>query len=231
MTQNAVFGENFLFFKSPNEQGFHLPSTLSSVQVKRGLLFALDDAYIRREAFGVTLIMGAWNYPVQLSLGPLVGAIAAGNCAVVKPSELAPATADLVKTLVRLRFYALYNVHFINLNIVHVLISLGCLFQKVPTYLDPECISVVCGGVPETTDLLTVRFDHIFYTGSPMVGKIVMAAAAKHLTPVILELGKTIFDAGAMTQCIVDRAQQLIRFPYHIAFVKNRWKVSLLRGF
>ena len=88
----------------------------------------------------------------------------------------------------------------------------------MPTYLDPECISVVCGGVPETTDLLTVRFDHIFYTGSPMVGKIVMAAAAKYLTPVILELGKTTFDAGAMTQCIVDRAQRLIRFPYHIAF-------------
>jgi len=142
-------------------------------QVKRGLLFALDDAYIRREAFGVTLIMGAWNYPVQLSLGPLVGAIAAGNCAVVKPSELAPATADLVKTL-------------------------------VPTYLDPECISVVCGGVPETTDLLTVRFDHIFYTGSPMVGKIVMAAAAKHLTPVILEL-------GGKSPCYVDSDVDMYR--------------------
>ena len=71
------------------------------IQVKRGLLFAMDECYIRREPFGVTLIMGAWNYPLQLVLGPLVGAIAAGNCAVLKPSELSPATAELIKTLVR----------------------------------------------------------------------------------------------------------------------------------
>ena len=61
----------------------------------------MDECYIRREPFGVTLIMGAWNYPLQLVLGPLVGAIAAGNCAVLKPSELSPATAELIKTLVR----------------------------------------------------------------------------------------------------------------------------------
>ena len=63
------------------------------------------------------------------------------------------------------------------------------LSRQVPSYLDRDCFSVVCGGIPETTELLKVRFDHIFYTGSPMVGKIVMAAAAPHLTPVTLELG------------------------------------------
>ena len=61
----------------------------------------MDDAFIRREPFGVSLIMGAWNYPLQLTLGPLVGAIAAGNCAVLKPSEMSPATAELVHKLVR----------------------------------------------------------------------------------------------------------------------------------
>merc|ERR1711942_573850 len=135
-----------------------LDSWMKPEKVKRGLLFAMDDAYIRREPFGVSLIMGAWNYPLQLILGPLVGAIAAGNCAVLKPSELSPATAELVKAL-------------------------------VPSYLDPQCFAVICGGIPETTDLLKIRFDHIFYTGSPMVGKIVMAAASKYLTPVTLELG------------------------------------------
>ena len=90
-----------MFYKDANNRDLQF-LLFSFIQVKRGLLFALDDAYIRREPFGVALIIGAWNYPIQLSLGPLVGAIAAGNCAVVKPSELAPATADLIKTLVRL---------------------------------------------------------------------------------------------------------------------------------
>ena len=143
-----------------------LATWMEPEKVKRGLLFAMDEAYIRREPFGVTLIMGAWNYPLQVLLCPLVGAIAAGNCALLKPSELAPATAELVRRL-------------------------------VPAYLNPECFAVVCGGIPETTELLAERFDHIFYTGSPMVGKIVMAAAAKYLTPVILEL-------GGKSPCYVD---------------------------
>jgi acyl-CoA reductase-like NAD-dependent aldehyde dehydrogenase len=64
--------------------------------VKKGLLFMMDDAFIQRQPFGVSLIMGAWNYPVQLALGPLVGAIAAGNAAILKPSDVSPATADLI---------------------------------------------------------------------------------------------------------------------------------------
>ncbi|MEM6531432.1 MAG: aldehyde dehydrogenase family protein [Myxococcota bacterium] len=110
------------------------------------------------EPYGVTLIIAPWNFPVQLALQPLVASIAAGNCAVVKPSELAPATSEQ-------------------------------LAQLIPKYLDTECIAVVEGGVPETTALLEQRFDKIFYTGNGHVARIVMSAAAKHLTPVSLELG------------------------------------------
>ena len=115
-------------------------------------------SYILPEPLGVTLIIGAWNYPVQLLLSPLVPAIAAGNCAVLKPSELAPATSALMAEL-------------------------------LPRYLDSDAFACVEGAVPETTALLEQRWDHILYTGGGQVGKIVMAAAAKHLTPVTLELG------------------------------------------
>ncbi|GAA3223794.1 aldehyde dehydrogenase family protein [Actinocorallia longicatena] len=115
-------------------------------------------ARIVREPLGVVLIISPWNYPVNLALAPLVGALAAGNCAVLKPSELAPATS-------------------------------AALARLVPKYLDTAAVAVVEGGVPETTALLEERFDHIFYTGSGGVGRVVMAAAARHLTPVALELG------------------------------------------
>ncbi|SEA31225.1 aldehyde dehydrogenase family protein [Microbulbifer marinus] len=115
-------------------------------------------SYVLPEPLGVVLIIGAWNYPLQLLLSPLVPAIAAGNCAVLKPSELAPATSGLVAEL-------------------------------LPRYLDRDAFACVEGAVPETTALLEQRWDHILYTGGGRVGKIVMAAAAKHLTPVTLELG------------------------------------------
>ena len=115
-------------------------------------------AAVQREPLGVVLIISPWNYPLQLILGPLLGALAAGNCALLKPSEVAPATSAAVAKL-------------------------------VPEYLDPACVRVVEGGVRETTALLAERFDHVFYTGNGHVGRIVMEAAAKHLTPVTLELG------------------------------------------
>ncbi|NWI95222.1 AL3B1 dehydrogenase, partial [Pitta sordida] len=99
-----------------------------------------------------------WNYPVQLILVPLIGAIAAGNCVVVKPSEIS-------KNIERL------------------------VVEVLPSYLDKDCFAVVTGDVQETTLLLENKFDYIFFTGSPWVGQIVMTAAAKHLTPVTLELG------------------------------------------
>ncbi|GFH36037.1 aldehyde dehydrogenase family protein [Streptomyces pacificus] len=111
-----------------------------------------------REPLGTVLIIAPWNYPLQLALAPLVGAIAAGNTAVVKPSELAPATS-------------------------------AALAHWLPRTLDPQAVTVVEGAVPETTALLEQRFDHVFYTGNGKVGRIVMTAAARHLTPVTLELG------------------------------------------
>lgn len=115
-------------------------------------------SWIQPEPLGIVLVIGAWNYPVQLTLAGMSAAIAAGNCVVIKPSELAPATSAF-------------------------------LARIVPEYLDPECIKVIEGAVPETSALLELAFDHILYTGGGNVGRIVMAAAAKHLTPVTLELG------------------------------------------
>ncbi|WP_444921357.1 aldehyde dehydrogenase family protein [Microbulbifer sp. CnH-101-G] len=127
-------------------------------KVSSPLLTQPATSYIRPEPLGVALIIGAWNYPLQLLLSPLVPAIAAGNCAVVKPSELAPTTSQLIAEL-------------------------------LPSYLDRDAFACVEGAVAETTELLEQRWDHIMYTGGGRVGRIVMAAAAKHLTPVTLELG------------------------------------------
>ncbi|MEU0355525.1 aldehyde dehydrogenase family protein [Streptomyces cyaneofuscatus] len=110
------------------------------------------------DPLGVVLVIAPWNYPVQLLLAPVVGALASGNCVVAKPSELAPATSAAVARL-------------------------------LPRYLDTDTVGVVEGAVEETTALLEQHFDHIFYTGNGTVGRIVMAAAAKNLTPVTLELG------------------------------------------
>ncbi|OBZ87681.1 Aldehyde dehydrogenase, dimeric NADP-preferring [Choanephora cucurbitarum] len=125
---------------------------------KRFVMNAADKTYVRKEAKGVVLILGAWNYPINLLLMPVVGAIAAGNCVVIKPSEVSEHTAELMANL-------------------------------LPKYLDNRAYTVINGGVAENTALLESRFDHIFYTGNGNVGSIVMTAAAKHLTPVTLELG------------------------------------------
>ena len=126
--------------------------------VSKTLMYKPMTCYINKEPLGVVLIIGAWNFPINLTLMPLIGAIVAGNCAIVKPSEISPVTSDL-------------------------------LAELLPKYLDQECYRVVCGGVKETTEILEERFDKIFYTGSGNVGKIAMTAAAKFLTPVVLELG------------------------------------------
>ncbi|AMW15030.1 aldehyde dehydrogenase [Streptomyces qaidamensis] len=110
------------------------------------------------DPLGVVLVIAPWNYPAQLLLTPVVGALAAGNAVIAKPSELAPATSAVLARL-------------------------------LPAYLDTDAVAVVEGGVPETTALLAERFDHIFYTGNGTVGRIVLRAAAEHLTPVTLELG------------------------------------------
>ncbi|XVF58860.1 hypothetical protein PTKIN_Ptkin07bG0100000 [Pterospermum kingtungense] len=117
-----------------------------------------SSAEIVSEPLGVVLVISTWNFPFLLSLDPVIGAIAAGNAVVLKPSEIAPATSSLLARL------------------------LG-------EYMDKSAIRVVEGAIAETSTLLEVKWDKIFFTGGARVGRIVMAAAAKHLTPVTLELG------------------------------------------
>jgi aldehyde dehydrogenase (NAD+) len=136
-------------------------------RVKANLLTFPAKSYLLKEPYGVVLIIAPWNYPVQLALSPLVGAIAAGNCSVLKPSELAPATAAILETL-------------------------------IVTTFEPDYIQVITGDAETSKYLLEQHFDKIFFTGSPRVGKIVMEQAARHLTPVTLEL-------GGKSPCIVDK--------------------------
>ncbi|WOL01520.1 aldehyde dehydrogenase family 3 member H1-like isoform X1 [Canna indica] len=117
-----------------------------------------SSAKIMSDPLGVVLVISAWNYPFLLSIDPVIGAIAAGNAVVLKPSEVAPATSSLFARI-------------------------------LPEYLDTSCVRVVEGSIPETTALLEQKWDKILYTGNARVGRIVMTAAAKHLTPVVLELG------------------------------------------
>ncbi|XP_078122048.1 aldehyde dehydrogenase family 3 member A2b [Sander vitreus] len=135
--------------------------------VEKNLMTISDTVYIKPEPLGVVLIIGAWNYPWAVTIQPLIGAIAAGNAAVVKPSEVCVHTAKVMEDL-------------------------------LPLYIDKELYPVVTGGVSETQELLRQRFDHIFYTGNSVVGKLIMEAAAKHLTPVTLEL-------GGKSPCYIDR--------------------------
>jgi aldehyde dehydrogenase (NAD+) len=147
----------------------HLGRWTRPEKVRAPLVVQPGRATVVREPLGVVLIIGPWNYPLQLVLAPLVAALAAGNCVLVKPSEVAAAAS-------------------------------AALAELLPRYLDAEAVAVVEGGVAETTAVLAERFDHIFYTGNGAVGRVVMAAAAKHLTPVTLELGgksPTLVDASA----------------------------------
>src|SRR5438477_9814114 len=136
----------------------HVREWMKLVPVGTPTLLAPSDVRVRFDPLGVGLIIGTWNYPVMLSLSPLIAAISGGNAAVVKPSEIAPATSEVIARL-------------------------------IPEYLDRDAFSVVQGAAPVATALLQLQWDHIFFTGGTTVAKIVMTAAAKNLTPVVLELG------------------------------------------
>ena len=127
-------------------------------KVSTGLANLPGKSYIIPEPYGTVLVIGAWNYPYQLSLCPAIAAIAAGCTVVLKPSEVPSRTSEVMAQLINQNF-------------------------------DPKLFKVVEGSVKETSALLEIRFDKIFFTGSVPVGKIVYQAAAKHLTPVTLELG------------------------------------------
>ncbi|PID81179.1 MAG: aldehyde dehydrogenase family protein [Clostridiales bacterium] len=139
-------------------------------------------AKLYSDPYGVVLIMSPWNYPFQLTLIPLIGAIAAGNCAVLKPSAYSAHTTDLIAAIIGEAF-------------------------------DDNYISVVTGGREQNKDLLAQKFDYIFFTGSPIVGKIVMQRAAENLTPVTLEL-------GGKSPCIIDKTADIAKTAKRILFGK-----------
>ena len=160
----------------------HLRGWMREKRVPTALSAAPAKSFISPEPYGVVLILAPWNYPVQLCLSPLVGALAAGNCAIVKPSAYAPATSK-------------------------------ALAQLIASAFPPELVAVVQGGREENAALLAERFDYIFFTGSVAVGKVVMEAAARHLTPVTLEL-------GGKSPVIVDKTANLPLAARRIAFGK-----------
>ena len=135
-----------------------------------------------REPYGTVLILAPWNYPFLLAMEPLIGAVAAGNCCVVKPSEYAPHTASIIKKIVE---------------------------KALPSWL----AAVVTGDKTVSEELLEYRFDYIFFTGSPTVGREVLKKAAVHLTPVTLEL-------GGKSPCIVDESANIPMAAKRIVFGK-----------
>ncbi|RAL45867.1 hypothetical protein DM860_006021 [Cuscuta australis] len=136
----------------------NLNTWMSGKKAKLPLAAFPVNAEIIPEPLGVVLIFSSWNFPIGLSLEPMIGAIAAGCVGVLKPSEQAPACSSL-------------------------------LAELIPAYLDPKAFKVIEGGALVSEVLLEHKWDKIFFTGSVQVGRAVMTAAAKHLTPVTLELG------------------------------------------
>ena len=146
----------------------HLRRWMHPEKKKTNLLNFPSSSYVLREPLGVVLIIGPWNYPLQLLFTPLVGAIAAGNCVVLKPSEFAPAASVVMKKVIEESFPKEYIL-----------------------YVEGDGVQVV----PEMMN--NFRFDHVFYTGSTTVGKIIYKMAAEKLTPVTLEL-------GGKSPCVVE---------------------------
>lgn len=160
----------------------HLKKWAKPKRVKGTWINFPSSNYTIAEPYGAVLVIAPWNYPIQLALLPLVGAVAAGNTVVVKPSEITPHTSAVLKRL-------------------------------MSKWFKEEFIAVVEGGVEVNQSLLAEDFDHIFFTGSSRVGKIVMEAAAKNLTPVTLEL-------GGKSPCIVDYSADLETSAKRIAWGK-----------
>ena len=160
----------------------HLKKWAKPKRVPTPIQLLPSSSKIIYEPLGVALIVAPWNYPFQLLINSLVGAISAGCCSILKPSPDAPTIARVMEEMI--------HEHFA-----------------------PEYVSVVQGGRETNTRLFAQRFDIIFFTGSPKVGKVVMEAAAKHLTPVVLEL-------GGKSPCIVDADANLDIAAKRIAWGK-----------
>lgn len=160
----------------------HLKSWLKPQPVPTPLSLIGTRSYVRHEPKGTMLIIAPWNYPFGLVIKPLVTAIAAGNVCMLKPSEMTPHTAALLRRMITELF-------------------------------PPEEVAVCEGDAEVATALLALPFNHIFFTGSPAVGKIVMAAAARHLTSVSLEL-------GGKSPCIVDESADIQAVAGRVAWAK-----------
>ena len=147
----------------------HLDDWAKPTKIDAPISYLGTRSEIRYEPKGVCLIIAPWNFPFNLCIGPLISCLAAGNTAILKPSELTSATSKLVS-------------------------------EMIPEIFKEDEVAVIEGGVEVSGYLISLPFDHIFFTGSPAVGKVVMAAAAQNLTSITLELGgksPTIIDASA----------------------------------
>lgn len=170
-TEDSIIAELSVVVEEVQTARKNLKKWMTPQSQRLPLVLFPARGYIAPVPFGVTLIIGPWNYPVQLLLAPLVAALAAGNCAVLKPSELTPRCAELMAEL-------------------------------IPKYFPSNVVQVVNGGIETSQSLLELKWDFLFFTGSTAVGKLIAQAAAKHLTPVVLEL-------GGKSPCLVDKDANL----------------------
>lgn len=155
----------------------HLAAWMKNQAVHTPLALLGSSSYIKYEPKGVVLIISPWNFPFNLTFVPFVSAIAAGNCVIIKPSEMTPHIA----------------------TVMHKIVS---------EIFEPNEVALIEGGIETSTELLKLPFNHIFFTGAPSIGKVVMEAAAKNLTSVTLELGgksPTIVDESADLELAAKR--------------------------
>ena len=160
----------------------HLRRWMKPKRVRGRLALVGARSSVVYEPKGVVLIISPWNFPFNLTLGPLISAVAAGNCVIVKPSEMTPASA-------------------------------ACMKRILASVFDENEVAVIEGDASTAEALLAKRFDHIFFTGSPAVGRVVMKAAAENLTSVTLEL-------GGKSPVIVDRTANVAEAAKKIAWGK-----------
>ncbi|MBW2225133.1 MAG: aldehyde dehydrogenase family protein, partial [Deltaproteobacteria bacterium] len=155
----------------------HLSKWMRPRRVKTPLSLFGSSSYIHYEPKGVVLVIAPWNFPVNLTFGPVISAVAAGNCVMLKPSEHTPHASAIIKSI-------------------------------IDEVFDESEVAVIEGGIETSTAALALPFNHIFFTGAPAIGKIVMAAASKHLASVTLELGgksPTIIDETASVDAAARR--------------------------
>lgn len=181
--EETLLTEIGLVIKEIDHHIKHLRKWSKTKRVSTPLYLLPSSSHLKNEPLGVIMIIAPWNYPFQLLMNPLVGAISAGNCVMLKPSEFCIHTNAVMEKIIEEAF-------------------------------DTEHVTMVHGGKEANQELLSHRFDKIFFTGSPRLGKIVMKAAAEHLTPVVLEL-------GGKSPCIVDKDANIDIAAKRIAWGKT----------